>query len=146
MRSSIRYLLLWVLWPCISVPGCGRHTAPPPPDDPSKLRGVTTLYALATRDLGKPPSDMEQLKQVLAPAAKDPASLLVSSRDGQEFAVVWGLDLVHGSPPTDTILAYEKSGRDGTRLVVTCGGDVREVSDEQFTGLRFPRGYRPEVP
>lgn len=110
--------------------------------DTNLLRGVVRCYAVAARDLGRPPQKMDELAAVLAPATDDPMQYLRSLRDGQEFVVVWGLELDNYSP--NTILAYERTGMDGKRMVVNLNGDVTEVSSEEFEKLKFPENYKPE--
>ena len=61
--------------------------------------------------------------------------------DGEEFVVVWGLNLE--SLPADTVLAYERKGVDGKRMVVTLNGEVREVSEDEIATLKFPKGHKP---
>jgi len=123
--------------------GCRKSdSGVPPPTDPGMLRGIITTYRVATRDLGRPPQNMDELKAVLAPVSKDPLKYLRSNRDGEEFAVVWGLNL--DKAPPDTIVAYERKGVDGRRMAVTIAGDIREVSAEEFAELRFPKDYQPE--
>ena len=85
---------------------------------------------------------MEDLKAVLAPAEKDPSRLLRSTRDGEEFVVVWGLDL--NTTSQDTTIAYERTGVDGKRMVVDLAGDVSEVTPEEFAKLKFPKDYQPD--
>jgi hypothetical protein len=84
---------------------------------------------------------MDELKAVYAQADPDPSKYVRSARDGEEFVVVWGLNLK--SMPADTVLAYERSGVDGKRMVVTLNGEVREVSEDEFRALKFPKGHKP---
>jgi hypothetical protein len=122
--------------------GCGGgEPKPPPPTDDSMLRGITRIYAIATRDLGRPPQNMDQLKAVLAPVTDDPAKYLRSTRDGEEFVVVWGLNLANS--PANTVVAYERKGVDGTRLFVTADGEIREATKEEFDKLKFPKDHTP---
>jgi hypothetical protein len=122
--------------------GCGsRERTVPPPTDSSLLRGVVRCYAIAARDLGRPPQKMEELEAVLAPATDDPSKYLRSLRDGEEFVVVWGLSLEGASP--ETVLAYEHTGVDGKRMVVNLQGDVTEVTEEELKQMEFPKDYKP---
>jgi hypothetical protein len=121
--------------------GCQGGTQITPPTDSSMLRGITRVYAIATRDLGRPPKSMDELEAVYAQADPDPSKYVRSARDGEEFVVVWGLNLK--SLPADTVLAYERKGVDGKRMVVTLNGEVREVSEDEFKALKFPKGHKP---
>jgi hypothetical protein len=86
---------------------------------------------------------MDELKSVLVGAVDDPSPYFRSTRDGQEYVVVWGLQLESVSP--DTIIAYERTGVDGNRMVVNRDGIAKEVSKEEFAGLKFPKGHTPET-
>ncbi len=131
-----------VMWLLAVVAGCSSSSAVPAPTDPSMLRGIVRIYATATRDLGRPPQNIDELKAILAPVSKDPSEFLRSTRDGEEFAVVWNLNLA--TTPPDTVLAYERKGAEGKRLVVTIDGATREVTADEFAGLKFPKDYQPE--
>jgi hypothetical protein len=78
---------------------------------------------------------------VLKPVTDDPSQYLRSKRDGGDFVVVWGLNL--DSAPPDTVVAYERTGADGKRMVVTSTAEVREVTPEEFANLKFPADHQP---
>jgi hypothetical protein len=105
------------------------------------MRGVVSTYGMAQHTLGRPPKDMEELKAILAPLVKDPDKYFRSERDGEEFVVVWGQNI--DTAPQDTIVAYERKGVDGKRMIVTCGGRTREVTPEEFAQLKFPSDHTP---
>jgi hypothetical protein len=127
-----------------SVLGCAADTdKPPPPKDSNNLRGIIRCYVTATGNLGRPPKNMDELKAVLAGLVDDPSPYFRSTRDGEEYVVVWGLQL--GALPADTIIAYERTGVDGKRMVINRDGVAKEVSKEEFAGLKFPKGHKPEV-
>jgi hypothetical protein len=130
-----------VAW--ISVFGCGPSAVHgPPASDADHLRSIVNVYAIANRDLGRPPTKMVELENVLAPVMKDPSSVFRSSRDGEQFVIVWGLDVGrYGN--TSTPLAYEKNGVNGKRLIVDFQGKIREVSNEEFAQIKFPKGHTP---
>lgn len=138
-RPLSRYMACWF----VLAAGCGGPAGPPTPDDPSRLRGITTLYSLAARELGRPPKNVDELKAILAPATDDPSIALTSTRDQQEFVIVWGLDLTGRQANSDTIVAYERTGVEGKRMVVDCRGEVREVTPDEFKQLKFPKGHTP---
>ncbi len=104
--------------------GCdqgGTSTKAPPND--SVLRGVLAAYSTASRNLNRPPQNLDELKVIVASVAKDPAALFRSTRDNQDFVIVWGLRL--DSVPPGTILACERTGVDGIRQAVTTDGNIR---------------------
>lgn len=120
----------------IGLSGCGSDNQPPPPSDANNMRGLIRYYATATRQLGRPPSNMEELEAVLAGAVDDASSYFKSTRDGQVYGVVWGLQL--NSQPEETIIAYEQVGVDGKRMVMPISGEPREVTEEEFAQLDIP--------
>jgi hypothetical protein len=78
----------------------------------------------------------------------NPADVLRSANDGEEFVIHWGVDVremnLAGPRSQLPVLAYEKRGKDGKRLILQIRF-VREVMDEQFADLPFPTGVkRPE--
>jgi hypothetical protein len=86
---------------------------------------------------------MDELKAVLAGLVDDPSPYFRSTRDGEEYVVVWGLQLE--SVPADTIIAYERTGVDGKRMVISRDGVAKAVTKEEFADLKFPKGHKPEV-
>jgi hypothetical protein len=123
--------------------GCDGGTRINKPPDESNIRGIVRVYGIAARDLGRPPKSMEELKAVYAPVDPDTSKYVRSPRDGEEFAVVWGLNLQNAS--ADTVIAYERKGADGKRMVVTADSTVRDVTDDEFHQLKFPKNYKPEI-
>jgi hypothetical protein len=141
--STLNYL--WVVAAFGSLLGCqgAPSTVVQTPPDTSALRGIVRYYVIATGELGRPPQNMDELKSVLAPLTKEPDKYLRSTRDGEEFVVVWGQQ-IHALP-AGTIIAYERKGVDGKRLVGDINANVREVTTEEFTTLKFPKNYKPEI-
>ena len=92
-------------------------------------------------NLNRPPQNIDELKAVLAPVSNDPSQYFLSSRDGQEFVVVWGLNLA--TAPPDTVVAYERTGADGKRMVVTVNRDILEVTPEEFARLKLTKDHAP---
>lgn len=126
-----------------AVAGCSSiEQTPTPTNDANNLRGIIRYYVIAARNLGRPPKNMDELQAVLVGAVDDPSSYFRSNRDGQEYVVVWGLNLEGAAP--DTIIAYERTGIDGKRLVMPLSGEEKEVTPEEFAKLKFPKDYTPE--
>jgi hypothetical protein len=116
---------------------------PPPADDAGNLRGIVRVYAMAHRNLGRPPQNVEELKKILAPAMKDPSTVFRSQRDGEDFGIIWGLDIMGRDMNSPIPLAYERKGKDGKRMIVSSKGEVREITEEEFSHLKFPKGQNP---
>jgi hypothetical protein len=126
---------------CVSI-GCRGDSSQPVPSDPSMMRGVVSTYRTAASMLGRPPENMDDLKKILAPLSDDPGQYLRSKRDGQDFIIIWGLNL--DAIPPDEIVAYEQTGANGKRMVVTATAQVREVTAEEFATLKFPKDHQPQ--
>ena len=116
-----------------------------PPDEAS-LKGLATIYVYAAADLGRPPRSIEELQPIFKKASiEDPTSMLSSTRDGQPYVIIWGLDLAGRYNGTDVPFAYEREGLDGVRLVINCSHQIEEVSEEDFAKLNWPEGHKPEL-
>jgi hypothetical protein len=97
---------------------------------------------------GKAPADAEQLKSWAKQQKQDAISkmgiddlekVLVSPRDNQPYVLV---RLPMGQGP---VMAHEKTGVGGKRLVLSSGGSVYELGEEEFqkTVLQSTPGGRP---
>ena len=54
---------------------------------------------------------------------------------------MFGLDL--NRAPGDMVVAHERTGAGGKRLVVTADSNIREVSEAEFGQLKFPKDHKP---
>jgi hypothetical protein len=142
-------LLLVCLFGLLGVAGCGT-TGTPVEDraDPvrKQLEAIGVAYVHATSRLRHPPNN----KQELLPALQehgDPAKLLVSPNDGQEFVIVWGVDLKQIKALGDAvpIIAFEKDGKDGMRYVLRGRSDIVQMTAGQLKGAVFPSDYTPPL-
>lgn len=116
------------------------------PEEEGRLKAVAKVYALANRDLGRPPKNLEELTRFFPERAGDPAQYLSSARDGQPYTIIWGVDLANKYRGSTLPLAYEQQGAEGFRYVGSCRGEVARVPDEAFGGLEFPAGHKPAQP
>jgi hypothetical protein len=128
--------------------GCGSSATVEQKVDPAleRLKIIARAYIQATRELEHPPQNASELMPYLK-SAGDPAEILRSPNDGQDFKILWGVDLqtippVEGGAKKFMVLAYEKQGRDGKRWV---GGfrKVRQMTEEEFREAPFPPGHMP---
>ena len=137
------FILFAAMLAATNLAGCQDGEARvPKANDTGNLRGIARVYAMVNRDLGRPPKNVEELKAILAPAMADPSSAFRSQRDGQDYVIVWGLDMVGRDLNTPAILAYERTGVDGKRMLVRCNGEVTEVTEQEFAKLKFPKGHK----
>lgn len=88
------------------------------------LANIRTAYTEACQRLNRPPRSLKELQPFLAetvgPDEEQAEDVLRSPNDDQEFVIHWNVWV----PPddefeTDYVLAYERSGIDGKRYVVT---------------------------
>jgi hypothetical protein len=71
-----------------------------------------------------------------------PEEALVSPRDNQPIVIIMGANDNDGA---SSILAYEKTGAEGTRWVVTMGGEAKKLPNEEFSKATFAKGHKPEA-
>jgi len=122
--------------------GCGGGpTVVKVPSSMQHLKKISAAYIEATKNLGKPPNNLEELKPFLEKLG-DLDTILRSPDDGQEYKIFWGVD--YNNAKTDKgylVLAYEQEGKDGKRYVL-CVRQVLHLSNEKFQALPFPEGQQ----
>jgi hypothetical protein len=115
----------------------------------SHLRTLVSVYNFAASKQGHPPAGETEFKSFIDTSAKpmidslklsSPNELFVSERDGQPFVVVYSK-----RPPgmNPDVIAYEKTGVDGKRLVGYSLGMIEEVDEARFNQL-VPAASNPE--
>jgi len=107
--------------------------------DGDNLSKIQRAYDLAVKSLGRPPARVEELRPFLKDAG-DPDQILRSPRDGQPYVVLCGVDFrklrIDSIPPP--IMAYEDTGKDGKRYVLTVMG-VMPMSNAEFAKAKLPK-------
>ncbi|MBA4068220.1 MAG: hypothetical protein C0501_31865 [Isosphaera sp.] len=123
----------------LAVPGCGSDDLDSP--TAARLRAVGNMYLdYAVAKKGQGPDAEGPFKahirgkpdQVLAPAGidrKEVDGLFASDRDGEPFVVLYGRKIAGVSGTDAPVVAHEKTGKGGRRLVVFANGKV-ELADE----------------
>ena len=89
-----------------------------------------------------PPKTKAELLSILK-SCNHPIELLTSPSDGQEFIIVYGVEL-KGLKVTGAqlpVVAFEKSGKDGKRYVLRGMNTIVQLTDEQLKSSVFPAGY-----
>lgn len=128
----------------VAVYGCAQ---PPDPDELTKanLQQIAKAYLMELTYYQRPPRDMDALRSLIEDLHKldmgapvDEA--IVSPRDQQPFVIILGADT---SDAGESILAYEQKGTNGTRWVVTLGGTVKNLPDEEFSKATFAKQHKP---
>lgn len=141
MRACIFCALLASL-----VLGCASSTPPPTKEGvgPGENLGkVYRAYRQAAVKLKRAPKDVKEL----TPHMEDKSNqALISPRDGQEYVIVWGVDLLklRPDPVNPLVFAYERKGQDGMRYVLTETGP-RLMAEADFRRAQFPQGHQPQI-
>jgi hypothetical protein len=104
--------------------------------------GVAYFKATVDPDRDRPPKN----KQEIIPYLKEfgnPAELLRSPDDGQDYVILWDVDVrkLSARAARSTVLAYEKQGKNGKRYVLLVR-EVEQMTDEQLQNASFPPGHK----
>jgi hypothetical protein len=142
---SVQSLALFTLFSLFALPGCGSDELESP--TAAKLRTISNLYlTYAIGKNGQGPESEEGFKKylrgltddILVPAGvdrKEIDSLFISERDGQPFVVLYGLKITGISGKSGSVLAHEKTGKNGKRLVALSNTKVEHVDESGFQDL-----------
>ena len=104
----------------------------------SRLKPLVVLYASATGALNHPPQSEGEFKKYIASQkgrmldvlhVENAEELFISERDGEPYVVSYGPP-ANGKPRE--VIAHEKVGVDGTRMVGYATGVVVELDEEHF--------------
>ncbi len=104
------------------------------------LSALARIYGRTQQQLGRPPRTADELRPY-AKGETDFDKLLVSPNDHQPYVVVWGTNLLT-SPDSYLVVAYERTGSNGFRHVLTPTGTLL-LSDADFARATFPTGHKP---
>jgi hypothetical protein len=116
--------------------GCGeKGGSGGPAKDTENLTSIRKAYVAATKRLGHPPYNLQELKPSLADEG-DADQLLISPNDGLPYVIVFGADY------RKHVIAYEQKGADGLRMVVDQTQLPRRLTHAEFESLSFPAGYK----
>ena len=129
--------LLWVA--VVATTGCaGGSNSPPSNEALLAIENVGKWFQLYRADnTGKPPSDEEAfltfVNRKLSERGQetvDREKLLTSPRDGEPYVVLYGK--INSGNQESNLVAYEKTGAYGTKLIVTELGRSRVVEDSDL--------------
>lgn len=143
MRGHCYHTRLCVLVGALVV-GCGEQPAEVVADVPetqSRLMAIRRAYVAFTESNSRPPrSDKELLSQL---GEGQGAGALTSPRDGQPLKIFYGFDVRQDLDATAVgqtlpALAYEQTGADGARWVLTVSGAIHELGEEDFAKVTPP--------
>jgi hypothetical protein len=144
-RRSVFAAGLGGLVACLGAVGCGGSGTPVLNEASASYENLQIIgqaYYKASASLGRPPQKLDDLLPFLP--KKGHEKNLRSPDDGQEYKILWGVDIraahpAGGQPP---VLAYEQRGKNGKRYVLV-GRRVTQIPDEDFKKANFPPGHQP---
>ncbi len=149
MKQGLSCCLIVLLMLC----GCGSRSSVVASVDNtrSKLQAISGAYLAATMKANIAPTKPEDLLPFLGDASSSEdqkRGTMRSDNDGEEFVIVWGVDLRNlgkGGLSRDVILIYEKRGKGGQRYVLKPPVDVFVIPDDVFLKSQFPKGHQPSL-
>jgi hypothetical protein len=110
-----------------------------------RLALIGQAYQKACLQLKAPPKNLEELRPFLKELGT-PDELMKSENDEEAFVILWNVDFSKveaGQPGVDPVLAYERRGLAGERLVLTMPPRVVTMTDEELRSAFFPAGHKP---
>jgi hypothetical protein len=122
MKSWIHKAALPVL---LALLGCARSDPSSERPENPNLAQLLQAYNEANAQLGHSPKNMTELRPFIEKQG-NPDTILKSPRDHQPYEIRWGVSLRGFSPDTKmpAIVAYEKTGVEGERCVLTLSGII----------------------
>jgi hypothetical protein len=143
-RIHARMCFWWTVLALVPVAGSGcgapSQVISEVPATNVNLRAVRDAYFEASKLLGRPPASKEELIPFLKKLG-DPAQLLRSPDDGEDFVIVFGIDPM-STDNLPCVWVYERHGKDGRRWFLRDRRPERLIEDN-FRKLPFPAGHKP---
>lgn len=145
IQTGVRFVSCHALVTCALALGCNRggnvERDPPTPTE-RQLESIGDAYVRATIKLDHPPGSLTELMPWLKEQG-NPEEILRSPNDGQNFEIVWGVELrrLKARGSDIPIIAYERLGKDGTRHVLRGRSEVLRMSESELRSAKFPDGY-----
>jgi hypothetical protein len=135
--------VLGLLVACLVGSGCGSKSTEPLSPTQQALQKIGAAYTRGSQRLNHPPANRDELLSVLQMMQMN-ADVLRSPNDGEEFVIVWGVELRNQKmkPDERPVIAFEKVGKDGKRFVLRGTGDIQEMTDSQLKGCTLPPDYK----
>ena len=140
---------LGALFVVATLVGCGSgQTETARQQESSHLRALIGLHRYATTQLGHRPTSEGEFKEFISNRAQamletlkvqNVDELFISERDNEPFVVMYGQQPPGVAPD---VVAFERTGVDGKRLVGFGLGMIQEVGEEKFSEL-VPEGAVP---
>ena len=140
----------FAMLPCLAAlvaAGCGSPEVQPLSEDEMAavrhFQKIGAAYNQAYQANRRPPTSANDLRRYLKQELGGPDPL-VSPRDGKPVVIVPGVAMdVRPEGGEQSIVAYEQTGVNGTRLMVDARGMVHTVTDKEFAEIKFVGGHQP---
>lgn len=144
-RFRLRSFICLALFIVIVIPGCGSDELDSP--TAKKLKTLSNFYLdYAVSHNGQGPSNEADFKKYIRGVPEqvfstsgiqrsEIDSLFTSERDQEPIAVVYGMKITSISGKSGAVVAHEKTGKGGKRLVVLTNTKVELVDESGFQGL-----------
>jgi hypothetical protein len=137
---------LFVVLLALGPPGCSRSDPLKSPAA-TRLKGLATMYLDYAAAKGSGPPNEEALKKhfravegfVLQMNGVDPKAIeetFISPRDNQPFVIVYGVGINGISGTKAPLIAYEKTGVSGQRLVAFANTKLDHVDEAKLKELQ----------
>ena len=144
---QVRSIRIWcVLFVCLSPVGCGKKGPSTEPLTPTEenLETIGEAYTRATIRLNRPPENLNDLLPSLREGRGKPDELLRSPNDGENFEIVWGVELrmLKAKGNDIPVIAYEKKGKGGKRHVLRGRSGLLVLTETELRSAKFPEGYK----
>ena len=140
-KSNINSIFMSILF-IVMLVGCGSG------DKPSTITTDPTIIALdklgGAYIRGTPPPKTKAELLAIFKSCNHPKELLISPSDGQEFIIVYSVEL-KGLKVTGAqlpIVAFEKTGKDGKRYALRGMNTVVQLTEAELKSSVFPEGYK----
>jgi hypothetical protein len=125
----------------LSLGGCSENQSAE--REQSNLKPLSVFYGqYVGQHRGQLPPNEQEFKKYLQTIKKERLAsmqvksvdeLLVSSRDGKPYVIIYAPPLKSGAePPSTTVVAYEQEGKGGTRFIARLLGAIEEVDEAKF--------------
>lgn len=138
LSNNIKILLLLSIFGFI---GCGGEKIEPLTTDPTVI-ALDKIGGAYIR--GTPPPKTKADLLAIFKLSSFPKELLISPNDGQEFIIVYDVELkgLKVSGAQLPVVAFEKSGKDGKRYALRGMNTVVQLTEAQLKSSVFPDGYK----
>jgi len=140
--SSAKIAIGLLLFPLLfALQGCGGRTEAENAagaEEVNRLSAIEAAYFAHIEKTNRPPKSADDLKKYFAEDV-DVSTVYTSSRDNEPYVIFWGADYRKHNGGNQFVIAYEKTGVDGVRMVLT-GFGVVEMNAEQLGESAYPPG------